>query len=133
VWGGVGAYSSARRWQRPGSSKALTSSRRRAARRTAVHLAARAGEARMLQLLLKEQAMAAREALVNLADQYHITPVYLALQRCAPNSCWLAGSQARARAKWPPPAAGRQLYALRCRSDTAARSGLLCARPGGQG
>jgi hypothetical protein len=41
----------------------------------------------MLQLLLKEQGMGAREALVNLADQYHITPVYLALQRCAALCC----------------------------------------------
>lgn len=36
----------------------------------------------MLKLLLKEQSAAAKEELVNWPDQYHITPVYLALQRC---------------------------------------------------
>ncbi|KAF5837726.1 ankyrin repeat-containing domain protein [Dunaliella salina] len=49
--------------------------------RTAVHLAARAGHAGMLQTITEGIPQEQKEALINQPDSFGITPVYLALQK----------------------------------------------------
>ena len=49
--------------------------------RTAIHLAARAGNVDVLKALVEEQSADQVENLVNQTDNFGITPVFLALQK----------------------------------------------------
>ncbi|KAF5839453.1 hypothetical protein DUNSADRAFT_738 [Dunaliella salina] len=49
--------------------------------RTAVHLAARSGDAKMLGVLLRHLSPEEKTAMVNTPDNFGITPVFLASQK----------------------------------------------------